>query len=544
MTTCKRMLCLILVICGMVSFICASAEEKASAMLPVEKITILDTGLSAVGARWKLKVRVEPENATNQDLIWSSSNEEVATVSPKGVFTGLSKGFTKITATATDGSGATATVTFRVDECDLVFNSPLSQKATYYIDLGIFHVSGRVRIGRVRIPDLEEDTYLKVRNILKGGSEEINVTPLRAGSDTIMVKSGGVETTISVFVSPDAFTMQNLGFGLGAVLEGRRKGVFNGHTYQVFDGKMTWTEAKKLCEAAGGHLATITSSGEQGFLRSLNDDRGRWIGLHKDDQEKWSWVTGEEVEYTFWAPWKPDNASSEEYPEENAALLEKRWDDYHENNTADVSGYICEWDSVTVEIEDKEGDGFIVEPGDRGIFNDHTYQRFSDKCSWTEAKEKCEAIGGHLATITSPAEQEFLEQLNEDENVCWIGLHRGEGDAFFWVTGENVSYTYWGSGEPNNSRSEDFPGEDAVAMGPKWNDCHGNNIANLEGYICEWDQVMMDLNQVEIKYKEWEEPEEDEDDDDEYYEDEDEYADDDHEDDMIDSDDNPDVSRE
>ena len=113
MTTCKRMLCLILVICGMVSFICASAEEKASAMLPVEKITILDTGLSAVGARWKLKVRIEPENATNQDLIWSSSNEEVATVSPKGVFTGLSKGFTKITATAADGSGATATESCR-----------------------------------------------------------------------------------------------------------------------------------------------------------------------------------------------------------------------------------------------------------------------------------------------------------------------------------------------------------------------------------------------------------------------------------------------
>ena len=32
---------------------------------------------------------------------------------------------------------------------------------------------------------------------------------------------------------------------------------------------MTWTEAKAYCESLGGHLATITSAGEQAFIESI-----------------------------------------------------------------------------------------------------------------------------------------------------------------------------------------------------------------------------------------------------------------------------------
>ena len=46
-----------------------------------------------------------PANATLTWVDWSSSNEQVATISQAGVITALSVGTTTITATAIDGSG-------------------------------------------------------------------------------------------------------------------------------------------------------------------------------------------------------------------------------------------------------------------------------------------------------------------------------------------------------------------------------------------------------------------------------------------------------
>ena len=57
---------------------------------------------------------VEPANASNRNVIWTSSDETVATVSEAGVVTGVSQGMVTITATTVDGGHiATANVTIR-----------------------------------------------------------------------------------------------------------------------------------------------------------------------------------------------------------------------------------------------------------------------------------------------------------------------------------------------------------------------------------------------------------------------------------------------
>jgi len=50
-----------------------------------------------------LKVNIEPNNATNKDFYWSSSNPKVATVDQNGKVTALQKGNTIITVTSKDG---------------------------------------------------------------------------------------------------------------------------------------------------------------------------------------------------------------------------------------------------------------------------------------------------------------------------------------------------------------------------------------------------------------------------------------------------------
>lgn len=44
-----------------------------------------------------------PNNASNKNVTWSSSNPEVASVSPDGIIKGLKQGQTAITVTTEDG---------------------------------------------------------------------------------------------------------------------------------------------------------------------------------------------------------------------------------------------------------------------------------------------------------------------------------------------------------------------------------------------------------------------------------------------------------
>ena len=66
------------------------------------------------GDTYQPTVVVEPSNATNKTLTWSSSNTGVATVNTNGTITGIAPGTATITATSTDGSRKSATITVTV----------------------------------------------------------------------------------------------------------------------------------------------------------------------------------------------------------------------------------------------------------------------------------------------------------------------------------------------------------------------------------------------------------------------------------------------
>lgn len=125
--------------------------------------------------------------------------------------------------------------------------------------------------------------------------------------------------------------------------------------------------------------------------------------------------------------------------------------------------------------------------------NGHYYKVFSGpnseypQLTWEEAKLACEQLGGHLVTITSSEEQDFIESL--DSTTCigewsvWIGLSRPEGTGpWTWITGEPYGYTHWADTEPSGDGS-------CVAMRTKnygygWNDADANTPF---AYVCEWD---------------------------------------------------------
>lgn len=80
-------------------------------------------------------------------------------------------------------------------------------------------------------------------------------------------------------------------------------------------------------------------------------------------------------------------------------------------------------------------------PADAVEFNGHYYCVFDERLPWTEASDKCETMGGYLATITSKAEEGVVKNLvsKSKYNMCWLGGFK-DGDKWLWVTGENMVY--------------------------------------------------------------------------------------------------------
>ena len=138
-------------------------------------------------------------------------------------------------------------------------------------------------------------------------------------------------------------------------------------------------------------------------------------------------------------------------------------------------------------------------------YNGHMYQLFNEGVSWSTAKSRCEAKGGHLVTITSAAEHNFCKSLldNLSPKYCWIGASSASG-TWKWVTGETWGYTDWSPTSPNGSgggtyiEMQNWPG---ISRAWNWDD-QGNSgtspskkyqgapyyhLTKNYCYICEWD---------------------------------------------------------
>lgn len=73
--------------------------------IPVQRIEMSQEEMTLkVGESTQLTATILPRNATNKGIVWSSSNEEVATVGEDGTVNGLIAGSTVITATSEEGT--------------------------------------------------------------------------------------------------------------------------------------------------------------------------------------------------------------------------------------------------------------------------------------------------------------------------------------------------------------------------------------------------------------------------------------------------------
>lgn len=116
----------------------------------------------------QLTATVLPTDATDKTVIWSSSNNDIASVDNKGEVTAVGPGTATITATANDGSGKAAS-------CRITVNEPYTPPA-------IVHVTG-ISLDR------------KTATIKKGSILQLSatVTPSNADDKTVRWESSNTD---------------------------------------------------------------------------------------------------------------------------------------------------------------------------------------------------------------------------------------------------------------------------------------------------------------------------------------------------------------
>ena len=186
----------------------------------------------------------------------------------------------------------------------------------------------------------------------------------------------------------------------------------------------------------------------------------------------------------------------------------KQEEQFQKELVEQVSGFHSEVSGLQSEVAELQSEISLLRnrPDGTVFHSGHMYWLSDDPCSWATAVERCEQKGGHLVTVTTEEEREFISALIQTgtKPFYWLGASDEEQeDNWTWVTGEtwNDNIAQWAGNQPDNSGGNEHYLEVDRATG-KWNDLqkdgpltiyiNGEDFVKSQprpdiGYICEWD---------------------------------------------------------
>lgn len=305
-------------------------------------------------------------------------------------------------------------------------------------------------------------------------------------------------------------------------------GVINprsGHRHRLLSPK-AWWPSQAFAAAQGEHLVTIDDGLENTWLRDTflgqldGFPRTAWIGLSDEAAEgSFAWSSGAPLGYVNWSAGEPNDLNGEDY----VHMLDGsgQWNDLGASATAwglterEVAAcgpaagscfathgpgcaiescchVVCEidasccaqaWDAQCVAQASAWCDpGVIAGP----VYNPGTGHRYYllDLTSWSEGEKKALELLGHLASIDTAQENEWLRLnfgvLGGVARDSFIGMHDEAFEGFFaWTNHAAVQWLNWAPGEPNNSANEDHV---AMTSSGDWKDVR-NTAAGLHAIV-------------------------------------------------------------
>lgn len=242
---------------------------------------------------------------------------------------------------------------------------------------------------------------------------------------------------------------------------------------------LPWEMAQGVAQMWGGNLASVSTADVNTFLQTTYVGSGsKWIGLNDRDSEgTFAWSSGSTAAYRNWQTGEPTNDTAKNYVELASSGV---WST--SSQTAELQGI----------AERQVGHLGWLYNKDTG----HFYAQLNTPLTWADAETRAQELGGHLTTVNSAAESDWLAL---SLGSGWIGYHDvwQSGDPgsdppgrWVWADGDSSPFTNWRSGEPNNSGGVEDHAELSVAYDGAtgkttggWNDTNG--VSNLRNGLIE-----------------------------------------------------------
>uniref|UniRef100_A0A914QYU7 C-type lectin domain-containing protein n=1 Tax=Panagrolaimus davidi TaxID=227884 RepID=A0A914QYU7_9BILA len=209
-----------------------------------------------------------------------------------------------------------------------------------------------------------------------------------------------------------------------------------------------------------------------------------WIGGDNIEvAQKWSWTDGTPFDYSDWKTGEPQNTTGSNCIA--LSLTEAYWS---ADDCFKPKPYVCLVPSstttpkaTTLETTTKR---VLACPSDWIYLNytGYCYKVYHNQLNWNGAEQVCTVVGGHIASIHSNTENDFLGNLQFEGRGIWLGFYLNLTYPFEWIwsDGTPVDYTNWSIGQPDGrggTGCTEFYGHYA------WNDIPCDHIYN--NFVCK-----------------------------------------------------------
>ncbi|KAK0412067.1 hypothetical protein QR680_006016 [Steinernema hermaphroditum] len=220
------------------------------------------------------------------------------------------------------------------------------------------------------------------------------------------------------------------------------------HCFQVQSQLATFSEAQQFCQTLGGNLSSIRDEYENMIVShityTLIHDGLKaglfWIG-GQFTNSRWVWRDGKPLTFQNFA--KISDLKKPAFP--CLSINGTEGINYKATWVPSVcdqkAPFVCE---IVLRRTSCEGQ---TQP----CFNGNLYIVNRHELTWEDAEQFCYNQNGHLSSIHSKEEADFVATQMKEANVfdLWIGGQRYEG-KFHWVDNSAWDYTDYSIGQPND----------------------------------------------------------------------------------------------
>ncbi|KAM9833711.1 secretory phospholipase A2 receptor-like isoform 1-T1 [Syngnathus typhle] len=236
------------------------------------------------------------------------------------------------------------------------------------------------------------------------------------------------------------------------------------HCYKKMETYNGWLGARYDCVLEGADLVSFTDENEQDFVKRQMGDKPFWIGLSNlncNDEGCWFFEAGEKEltwsntsmtpAYTNWDTRQKGSSNVESCAYVNQGVARGEPGKWRHGSCGSSLAYMCERpldacsNGRTCSRKASASIYYQLETSlcDSGhfLYKKSCYYFEGPRSTWPAAEDFCKNKGGHLASLHSQVDGEFLAAHVRD-GWNWLGLKRNNG-KYEWSDGSTTDDVPW-----------------------------------------------------------------------------------------------------